>query len=115
MRVRALHLTTTVALLAMPALAGAQMSAQPEEANADEEIVVTAQKIEQTLADVPLTLSAVTGRTLTELGVSDLDEVAAYILGLTIQEQGANNPGFVIRGITSDNGLAQQGARVTLY
>ncbi|KAK0329605.1 hypothetical protein LTR94_036102, partial [Friedmanniomyces endolithicus] len=30
-------------------------------------------------------------------------------------EQSANNPGFVIRGITSDSGSAQQGARVTLY
>ncbi|RZM06623.1 MAG: TonB-dependent receptor, partial [Sphingomonas sp.] len=37
------------------------------------------------------------------------------IPGLQIQEQSANNPGFVIRGITSDNGSSQQGARVTLY
>ena len=116
MKIRALRFATTATLLAMPALAGAQTSAQPEEAGIDEEeIVVTAQKIEQTVADVPLTISAVTGRTLAEIGVSDLDEVANYIPGLTIQEQSANNPGIVIRGITSDNGSAQQGARVTLY
>ncbi|PMU86818.1 TonB-dependent receptor plug domain-containing protein, partial [Pseudomonas sp. GP01-A4] len=35
--------------------------------------------------------------------------------GLRIQEQSDNNPGFVIRGITSDSGSAQQGARVSLY
>jgi outer membrane receptor protein involved in Fe transport len=50
-----------------------------------------------------------------ELGVSDLDELANYIPGLNIQEQSANNPGVVIRGITSDSGSAQQAARVTLY
>ncbi|CAA9510163.1 MAG: TonB-dependent receptor [uncultured Sphingomonadaceae bacterium] len=118
MRIRVRHLATAAALLAMPALAGAQATAQGGEANPDadeEEIVVTAQKIEQTVADVPLTISAVTGRTLADIGVSDLDEVANYIPGLTIQEQSANNPGIVIRGITSDNGSAQQGARVTLY
>jgi iron complex outermembrane receptor protein len=52
---------------------------------------------------------------LKELGVSDLDELANYIPGLNIQEQSANNPGVVIRGITSDSGSAQQAARVTLY
>jgi outer membrane receptor protein involved in Fe transport len=79
------------------------------------EIIVTAQKREERLVDVPVTLSAVSGERLNELGVSDLDELANYIPGLNIQEQSANNPGVVIRGITSDSGSAQQAARVTLY
>ena len=74
-----------------------------------------AQKREERLVDVPVTLSAVTGARLEELGVSDLDELSNYIPGLNIQEQSANNPGIVIRGITSDSGSAQQAARVTLY
>ncbi|WP_033921012.1 TonB-dependent receptor [Sphingomonas sp. 37zxx] len=79
------------------------------------EIVVTAQKIEQRLVDVPITISAVSGARMAELGVSDLDELSNYIPGLNVQEQSANNPGIVIRGITSDSGSAQQGPRVTLY
>jgi iron complex outermembrane receptor protein len=78
-------------------------------------IVVTAQKIEQKIVDVPITISAVTGERIRELGISDLDELSAYVPGLNIQEQSANNPGVVIRGITSDSGSAQQGPRVTLY
>ncbi|KPF91599.1 hypothetical protein IP81_10460 [Novosphingobium sp. AAP83] len=78
-------------------------------------IVVTAQKIEQKLVDVPITISAVTGERIRELGISDLDELSAYVPGLNIQEQSANNPGVVIRGITSDSGSSQQGPRVTLY
>ena len=78
-------------------------------------IIVTAQKIEQKSTDVPITISANTGERLKQLGVSDLDELSNYVPGLNIQEQSANNPGVVIRGITSDSGSAQQAARVTLY
>jgi len=79
------------------------------------DIVVTAQKREQRIQDVPVTVSAVTGKRMQELGVNSLAEVALFIPGLRIQEQSANNPGFVIRGITSDSGSSQQGARVSLY
>lgn len=78
-------------------------------------VVVTAQKREQNIRDVPITISATSGERLRELGVSDLDELAFYVPGLNVQEQSANNPGIVIRGITSDSGSAQQAARVTLY
>jgi outer membrane receptor protein involved in Fe transport len=84
-------------------------------ANGGEEIVVTAQKIEQRAVDVPITISAISGDRMRELGVSDLDELSNYVPGLNIQEQSANNPGIVIRGITSDSGSAQQAPRVTLY
>ena len=79
------------------------------------EIVVTAQKREQRIEDVPVTVTALTGARMADIGVSELDEIAAFVPGLQVQEQSANNPGFVIRGITSDNGSSQQGARVTLY
>ena len=78
-------------------------------------IIVTAQKIEQKATDVPITISANSGERMKQLGVSDLDELSNYVPGLNIQEQSANNPGIVIRGITSDSGSAQQAARVTLY
>jgi iron complex outermembrane recepter protein len=79
------------------------------------EIIVTAQKREERQVDVPITLSVASGARMRELGVSDLDELAFFIPGLNVQEQSANNPGIVIRGITSDSGSAQQAPRVTLY
>lgn len=103
-----------LASVASPALA--QSSAQPDQGVTDSsDILVTAQKIEQRAVDVPITISAVTGERMRQLGVSDLDELSNYIPGLNVQEQSANNPGIVIRGITSDSGSAQQGPRVTLY
>ena len=105
-------------LAAVPYAASAQDSAAaPEEdpAASGNDIIVTAQKIEQRAIDVPITISAVSGERIRELGVGDLDELSYYTPGLLIQEQSANNPGVVIRGITSDSGSAQQGPRVTLY
>ena len=99
----------------LPTSAFAQASDAPESTANDTTIVVTAQKIEQRAVNVPITISAVSGQRIKELGVSDLDELSNYIPGLNIQEQSANNPGIVIRGITSDSGSSQQGPRVTLY
>ena len=100
---------------AMPAMA--QNAPAPDDASEvfGDEIIVTSQKIEQRAKDVPITVSAITGDRMRRLGVSDLDELSNYVPGLNIQEQSANNPGVVIRGITSDSGSAQQAPRVTLY
>lgn len=112
-------LVATTALVPF-APAFAQAAAQPDGPAEDaairgNEIIVTAQKIEQRAVDVPITISALTGERISELGVTDLDELSNYVPGLNIQEQSANNPGIVIRGITSDSGSSQQGPRVTLY
>lgn len=90
-------------------------AADTDSASTDGAIIVTAQKRAERQFDVPITISATTGQRLHDLGVSDLDEVAFFVPGLNIQEQSANNPGIVIRGITSDSGSSQQAARVTLY
>ncbi len=92
----------------------AEATDSDEQRNAND-IIVTTQKIEQRAIDVPITISAVSGERIRDLGVTDLDELSYYTPGLLIQEQSANNPGVVIRGITSDSGSAQEGPRITLY
>ncbi len=110
-----LALATLATTCSTAALAQADTQTELQAGTDNDEILVTAQKREQRIADVPVTVTAVTGAKMASIGVNSLSEVAAYIPGLQIQEQSANNPGFVIRGITSDNGSSQQGARVTLY
>lgn len=113
-RASLIALATTLA--AAPQIAFAQDDTAGEDDNASgNEIIVTTQKIEQRALDVPITITATTGERIRQLGVGDLDELSYYVPGLLIQEQSANNPGVVIRGITSDSGSAQQGPRVTLY
>ncbi|GAB4146350.1 MAG: TonB-dependent receptor [Sphingomonadales bacterium] len=80
-----------------------------------EEILVTTQKREQSVRDVPISISAYSGDFLEQIGVTEFDELSLFTPGLTIQEQSPNNPGFVIRGITSDSGSSQIAPRVTIY
>jgi outer membrane receptor protein involved in Fe transport len=114
-RVSHLALALALALVPQAAFAADAADAPDEDQDFGNQILVTAQKIEQRAQDVPITISTVSGARIRDLGVADLDELSSYIPGLNIQEQSANNPGVVIRGITSDSGSAQQGPRVTLY
>ncbi|MDE0932922.1 MAG: TonB-dependent receptor [Novosphingopyxis baekryungensis] len=115
------HLAIAISLTAgLSATAQAQSAAtldadQPGNAGVNDEIVVTAQKRAESITDVPLTVTALSGESLARIGVDEFDEVAAYIPGLIVQEQSPNNPGFVIRGITSDSGSAQIAPRVSIY
>ena len=78
-------------------------------------ITVTAQKRVQSIQDVPASISAYNGDFLESMGVVELDMLSEITPGLVIQEQSPNNPGFVIRGITSDSGSAQAAPRVSIY
>ncbi|PLK24134.1 TonB-dependent receptor [Porphyrobacter sp. TH134] len=114
-RVSLIALTATLAAAPHAAFAQDSDAAAEDDSGSGNQIIVTTQKIEQRALDVPITISALAGERIRELGVTDLDELSYYTPGLLIQEQSANNPGVVIRGITSDSGSAQEGPRVTLY
>ena len=62
-----------------------------------------------------MSITAYGGELLNRLGVVELDALSDITPGLVIQEQSPNNPGFVIRGITSDSGSAQAAPRVSVY
>ncbi len=80
-----------------------------------EKITVTTQKRIQTIQDIPVSITAYGGEFLERLGINELDVLSDITPGLTIQEQSPNNPGFVIRGITSDSGSSQTAQRVSVY
>jgi outer membrane receptor protein involved in Fe transport len=67
-----------------------------------QEVIVTAQKREESLLDVPAAVSVVSGSQLEALQVNSLSDMAAYVPGLTVFSSGA--PGareVVIRGIST--------------
>lgn len=107
--------TSLTALAIASSFASPAFAADEAQGYEDAPIIVTAQKREQSIQNVPITISAISGEQLERLNVDEFDELSAYIPGLNIQEQSANNPGFVIRGITSDSGSAQIAPRVTIY
>ncbi len=92
----------------------APAAGQDDRAKVDE-IVVTAQKREQRFIEVPINLTALSGDFLEDLGYYDYAQIGSLVPGLTVQAQSPNNPGYNIRGITSDDGSAQFEPRVSLY
>lgn len=65
-----------------------------------EKIIVTAQKRSQSLQEVPLSVSAVTGDKLAEAGIENLQDLSSYIPNLKIVDGGLT-PQMYIRGIGS--------------
>ena len=122
--------STILALSCLPALAIASVAqaqtvpAAPSEApvaaqgapDAGEgDIVVTAQFTRQGAIEVPMALTAYSGRFLDDLGITDFEKLSRYVPGFVVQNQSPNNPGFVIRGITSDSGSAFNEPRVSVF
>ena len=63
-------------------------------------VIVTAQKREQNLQDVPIAITAFDEDTLNELGVNNLTDVANFTPGATVRDdRGAGQPTWVIRGV----------------
>ncbi|MFN6981249.1 MAG: TonB-dependent receptor [Brevundimonas sp.] len=107
-------------LMAAAALTGVMAAAHGAQAQTTEpatldEIVVTAQLREQKTIDVPFALTAYSGQFLEDLGIQDFEQLSAFVPGFLVQNQSPNNPGFVMRGITSDDGAATTEPRVSVF
>jgi iron complex outermembrane recepter protein len=72
------------------------------------EIVVTATKRLQSLRDVPLSITAITGSQLTERGVQSFADLARHVPGV-VQSGSANYAKFAIRGIQTSTTTSSSG------
>ncbi len=113
-RTALLTLASPLALVAASQACAQEAPAPPAPAGEDE-IVVTAQLIEQAPTEVPFALTALQGRFLDDLGVTEFDKLGQFVPGFDVQNQSPNNPGFVMRGITSDDGSAYNEPRVSVF
>lgn len=78
---RHLHAAVIVGL----AVGTPQVNAQRGEAPMLEEVVVTAQKREQSLQNVPLAVSAISGNDMLESGISDIEGLSRQVPSLQVQ------------------------------
>ncbi|MFC3785298.1 outer membrane receptor protein involved in Fe transport [Sphingopyxis italica] len=90
--------------LATPGIASAQDAASAESANKDqgglEEIIVTAQKRAEGLSDVPISISAVSGKQVESYGQTNLEQISSSVPNLKITQTAIANR-IAIRGIAS--------------
>ena len=65
-----------------------------------EEVVVTAQKKEQGLSEVPISISVMSGERMAQLGVTTLEGLSTHVPGLVINK-GAGEMNIYMRGVGS--------------
>lgn len=64
------------------------------------DIVVTAQKVEQNLQDVPIAISAVSGEAMARAGAKSLEDITALVPSVTFRKGTTNaNSAIVMRGV----------------
>jgi iron complex outermembrane recepter protein len=73
------------------------------------EIVVTAQRREENIQNVPITIQALTGETLGELNVLNLDEFIKYLPNVTQATNGPAQGDIFMRGLSVGGGGGQGG------
>ncbi|MGE0182787.1 MAG: TonB-dependent receptor [Parvularculaceae bacterium] len=84
--------------MSTPVVAQTDAAPAAERRNADE-IVVTAQKREQSINDVGLTLQAATGDQLDDLGIDGPEDLGKLVPGFTFTQSIYSTPVFTLRGI----------------
>ncbi|WP_421729560.1 TonB-dependent receptor [Brevundimonas sp.] len=113
-RMGLLAATALVAATASPTLAqsiqNAPASARQEalETSTVDEIVVTALRRDQSLQDVPISITAITGETLADQGASNMNDYFRQVPGLSVEVGGPARQRISLRGVQS-NGEATTG------
>ncbi|MET0657545.1 MAG: TonB-dependent receptor [Steroidobacteraceae bacterium] len=64
-----------------------------------EEVLVTAQKREQSANDIPITISTYTGDHLDDIGITDTRDLDKLVPGFTVGESGFGTPIYTMRGV----------------
>lgn len=106
----------TVTAVAFASIAGASHPVFAQEEVRIEEILVTAQKRPQNLQDVSISVSAMSGDHLRELGISDVTQVAMQAPNVNIKYTWGNSmPIYTIRGIGMNSFQASDTPSVGLF
>ena len=96
----------------IPTGATAQDTADEREAQAGTDrdvIIVTAQKREERIIDVPLAITAITGTEIERRNSSSLIDLQYTVPGLSLTQNGPGQQRIQLRGITTSNGLPTVG------
>lgn len=114
-RVRILGCTALATTIFMSGSAFAQESSP--QSGALEEIIVTAQKREQSLQDVPVAVTAVTEDALVANRITSVNDLSGMAPGVTVRPSagGSQVPAFTIRGQSSYGVVAGSDKQVSLY
>jgi outer membrane receptor protein involved in Fe transport len=101
-----------MAVVAAPAWAAdEEQTAPPEEVESVGDIIVTAQRREQTLFEVPQAISVVTAKTLERQQSTTFLDYAAQVPGFTVTQANAGESRLILRGVNTGS----VGSTVAVY
>jgi iron complex outermembrane receptor protein len=112
-----LRLLTGTAIAASAAFAVPAFAQDAEDIGGLQEIIVTAQKREQSLQDVPIAVTAVTGESLAANRVTNVTDLSAIAPGVTVRPSlgGSSIPSFTVRGAVSYGVVPGSDKQVSIY
>jgi outer membrane receptor protein involved in Fe transport len=96
--------TTTTELVSIPVPSRkldpvAKTEESPAQTSRIEALVVTAQKREQSINDVPISISAFSGEDLANLGLTDIRDIGSLVPALSVNDSGQGTPIYTLRGV----------------
>lgn len=110
-RAIAAALASNVALAALVAPRPAVAQETPAVSSALEVVVVTAQRREQALQDVPIAIQVVGNDLLNDVAAEDMGDLNGFVPGLVVSSDSPTQPKYQIRGVqTSDFGVGTDSA-----
>jgi iron complex outermembrane recepter protein len=104
-----LHLAAvvmTAGLLGAPTVARADGSTAAPADDELAEVVITAEKRASTVQKTPISITAITGKDIQELGLSSAQSVVQAVPGIAVASAGPGQAKYEIRGLSSDGGEA---------
>jgi len=99
-------------LLAIMAATSAAAQQGPTAATQLDELIVTANKREERLIDVPLAVTALSEQALLRQGVRGLDDYVRLVPGVRLNDNGPGSSVVTMRGVNTSNTVAGQGSTV---
>jgi outer membrane receptor protein involved in Fe transport len=111
------HKLTYAILAALSAPAGAAYGAGEAvpASSGIEEIIVTAQRRNESIQDVPITIQAVTGDQLTQLNITTFDDVLKLLPNVTFSSNGPGQGNIYMRGLSVGFAGSQSSASINPF
>ena len=101
------------ALAAAPAQA--QSAPSPDTPATVQEVVITANKREERLNRVGLTVTAISAATLSNRKITTLDDISSIVPGMTFSHSGSNTPILTLRGVGYNSAALGSYPAVSVY
>ncbi|MDB5712755.1 MAG: TonB-dependent receptor [Sphingomonadales bacterium] len=102
-------------MVASTAQAGTQAKNAIASAASDETITVTAQRRAQQASSIGIAITAISGDTLIEKGISSAEELWRITPGLVVKDAGYGVPNYTLRGVSFENYFVNSSSTVGLY